>query len=103
MNQPEFIILGTNIFIVLIAYFVVYPHFCGSNGNKISVNDLIATGLSLMVAGYLFYGTSTKFSLLIVDVNWFWFSLLTYFAMEMPLMIWYFNKHNVWDSYRPKE
>jgi len=55
-----------------------------------------------MMAGYLFYGSDTKFSLLIVDVNWFWFSLLTYFAIEMPLMNWYFNKHNVWDSFRPK-
>ena len=70
----------------MIAYFVIYPRFCGSNGYKISANDLIASGLSLIIAGSLFYGTGTKFSLLITDVNWFWFTMLTYMAIELPLM-----------------
>jgi uncharacterized membrane protein len=85
--------------VIGIAYFVIYPRFCRANGNKIAVNDLIATGLVLLVAGSLFWGTGQSFNMIIIKANWFWFTLITYAAIEIPLMIWYFNKHDVWSSF----
>lgn len=100
MYSPEQIILCLNAVVVLMTYFVVYPRLCGANGWRIAINDLLASITVLVVAGVLYAGNGQPFSLLFFSTNWFWFALLTYTAMETPLMLWYFKKHNVWDSFR---
>lgn len=100
MENPELFILLLNGFIIAIAYFYVYPRFCGSDGTKIAVNDLFASGIPLLIAGLLFWDSRVEFSLIITTTNWFWFTFLTYMIMEIPLMQWYFKKHNVWESFK---
>ena len=99
MLSPELIVLCLNIVVISIAYFVVYPKFCGANGNKIASNDLIATSIVLLTSGSIFWGSDETFSMLLFSVNWFWFTLLTYAEIEIPIMLWYFNKHDVWASF----
>lgn len=98
MNSPELLLLSLNATVILAAYFIVYPKFCGANGWRIAANDLLATATVLVVSGLLFAGSGVSFSLLIFSTNWFWFTLLSYLVIETPLMFWYFNKHNVWES-----
>jgi hypothetical protein len=98
MYSPEMLILGLNAAVAALAYFVVYPRFCGSNGWRIAANDVLATATVLGVSGILYAGSGQPFDFLFFTTNWFWFALLSYLAIEMPLMLWYFNKHNVWDS-----
>jgi len=98
MFSSELIILCLNIIVILMAYFIIYPRFCGADGNKIAGNDLIATGIILLISGSIFCGTGEVFSLILFSVNWFWFTFLTYAAIEIPIMLWYFNKHDVWSS-----
>jgi len=100
MNNPELIIIGLNLVVIFIAYFVVYPKFCGSDGMKIAYNDLAASGIVLFVTGSIFWGTGEQLSLILFSVNWFWFTLLTYLIIEIPLMLWYFKKHDVWSSFK---
>lgn len=100
MKSPELIVLAINIIVILIAYFLVYPKYCGSDINKIAINDMLASGIPLLSAGTIFWGTGHEFSLLFFSVNWFWFTLLTYAIIEMPLMFWYAKKHNVWSSFK---
>ncbi|MEX0737748.1 MAG: hypothetical protein WD071_00240 [Pseudohongiella sp.] len=100
MNNPEIMIIALNIFVISAAYFVVYPKFCGADGMKIANNDIAATGIVLIIAGSIFWGTGEQFSLILFSVNWFWFTFLTYLAIELPLMIWYFKKHDVWPSFK---
>ena len=101
MNPPEFVVITINLVVMLIAYFIIYPKFCGSNGNKIAINDAIASVLILLVSGFLYYGTGHVFNMLLFSTNWFWFTLLSYAAIETPLMLWYLKKHNVWESLKP--
>jgi len=100
VSSAELLIIGLNTAVVLLAYLVVYPAFCGANGWRIAANDLLATATVLIVSGLLFAGTGVSFSLLFFSTNWFWFTLLSYLTIETPLMFWYFNKHNVWESLR---
>lgn len=100
MFTPEIIILSVNVTVALLAYFFAYPTLCGDNLTRIAANDLMATGTVLLVAGILYAGHDHEFSLLLFSVNWFWFALLTYAAIETPLMIRYFNKHDVWKSFK---
>jgi len=100
MNNPELLIIVMNVIVILFSYFVVYPKFCGSDGMKISTNDLAASGIVLLVAGSIFWGTGVQFNMFLFSVNWFWFTLLTYLIIEIPLMLWYFKKYDVWSSFK---
>jgi len=96
---PEWIILVLNLGIVAIAYGWVYPRVAGNDGNKIALNDVMASLVSLLIAGILFWDSGQRFNALLFDLNWFWFTLLTYALIEIPFMLWYFNKHDVWQSF----
>jgi hypothetical protein len=98
MDNPEIFVISLNSLVILMAYFLIYPKFCGANGNKIAMNDLVATGIVLVISGTNFWGSGQSFSLLFISANWFWFTLITYAAIEIPLMLWYFKKHDVWAS-----
>jgi hypothetical protein len=99
--QSEFLILSLNFIIVCIGYFWVYPRVAGSDLNKITFNDLIASIMSLLVAGSLFWGTDYEFNLLITSVNWFWFTLVTYLLIEIPFASWYLKRHKIFDNIDP--
>ena len=103
MLSPEITILGLNLAVMLMAYVVIYPTFCGSDGNKIAVNDLIASVVVLVAAGAIYFATGQRFTMLFFETNWFWFTLLSYALIEIPLMFWYFKKHDVWSSLKDEE
>lgn len=96
MLSAEWQILLSNSVIIMLGYLLVYPRFCGANMQKILVNDAIATVVALVVAGSQFAGGDERFTLVLVEVNWFWFTLLTYFALETPFMVWYFKRFGLW-------
>ncbi|OIQ48025.1 MAG: hypothetical protein BM565_03400 [Gammaproteobacteria bacterium MedPE] len=95
MLSPEQTVLLLNVIVVFLGYFVIYPRVAGNNFTKITGHDLIATGIVLMTSASIYYGSGTEFNLLITQVNWFWFTLLTYAAIEIPVLLWYMKKHNV--------
>jgi hypothetical protein len=93
--SPELVILLLNTVLIVVAYQYVYPRWVGNNMQKLIMNDLIATFISLVVAGSLYSGSGEDFSLLVMTVNWFWFSLVTYSLMEMPMAMRYMRRHNM--------
>ena len=99
MMPAEFNVIGLNLVMMLLSYFWVYPKYCGADIKKIINNDLIATALVLIVVGTVYWDSGVEFSLLIFSVNWFWFTLTTYLLLEVPFMLWYFNKYYVWSNF----
>jgi len=95
MKNPELILLLLNAIIIGLSYLIIYPRVAGANINKILINDVIATTCALLVAGSMFWGADVQFNIILGDLNWFWFALLSYAALEIPMMLWYFKKHNV--------
>ncbi|WP_372869908.1 hypothetical protein [Shewanella sp.] len=92
---PELAVVLLNLAIILVAYISVYPKIAGNSFQRISICDMAASALALLIVGTKYWGTDTEFSLLVADVNWFWFTLLSYFVLELPAVIWYFKKYNV--------
>ena len=86
MILPELAIIILNFVIVLVAYFSVYPKLAGNNVNEIAIYDLIASGLALFIVGVKFWGSNYQFNLIVTDVNWFWFTLITYSVIELPFI-----------------
>ena len=95
MVSIEYTVIVLNAIIILVAYLSVYPKLAGNSFNKISFYDLFASGLALTIVGSKYWGSGQQFSLLVAEVNWFWFTLITYAIIEIPVMLWYFKKNNV--------
>lgn len=97
---PEAQILIINAAILLVAYLGIYPTMRPLTAVRIMRADLAVSGLALGLAGALFWGTGARFSLVFVTVNWFWFSLITMLAIEMPLFAWFARRHGI-DGFGP--
>ncbi|PAV26685.1 hypothetical protein C8D92_102469 [Tamilnaduibacter salinus] len=95
---PEAAVLLLNVAVIVVAYGLVYPAFAAGNLRRLAVNDLVATAIPLTVVGSVFWGTDESFNALVIDLNWFWFTLLTFFAIEAPFMVWYFRRYQVFDD-----
>lgn len=93
--EPETLLLALNGVILSLAYFLIYPRMVGADINKLMQSDLLATVTSVIVAGFLFWGTSQPFDLLFGEVNWFAFSVVTFLLMEVPFALWYLTKFDV--------
>lgn len=92
---PELKILIINAVIMGVAYFGIYPSRRITRVGQMMTTDLCLTGLSLLAAGGLFYGTGTRFSLILFDTNWAIFAVLTLALMEVPLFIWFCRRNGI--------
>ena len=92
---PEAKILILNVAVLAVAYLGMYPAMRGKTLPGRPRNALALTLLVLITAGALFAGTGTRFSLILLDTNWFGFTLLTSMAMELPLFLWFCKKHDI--------
>jgi hypothetical protein len=45
--------------------------------------------------GFYLANKQLSFTLLMVDVDWFWFTLLTFLALKTPLFLWYAKRWNI--------
>ena len=98
MSNPEQFVLTVNAVILLCAYFIVYPRFAGADQNRLAINDLIANACALLVVGFNFWGSEERFDLLVTEVGWFGFTVMTFLLMELPLFFWYARRHQLFRS-----
>lgn len=96
MSNYELGIIALNSVILLVAYLSIYPKVAGYDINKVALFDIIASGLSLLIVGVKYWGTGQEFNLafmqLGIQVNWFWFTLISYSLLEVPIAFWYFRR-----------
>ncbi|CAH9049895.1 hypothetical protein PSECIP111951_00508 [Pseudoalteromonas holothuriae] len=90
----EFNVIILNMIVLSIAYGLIYP-YCANTLKKISLQDAIAASVSLSVVGSVFYHSDARFSFIFTDMNWFWFTLVTFIALEVPLFIWYAKRYHL--------
>lgn len=93
--SPELTIIVLNLVLILFSYQVLYPAVVGNSLNRLIANDTMATLVAIMVAGSLYAGSGREFSLLFLTVNWFWFTLISYSVMELPLAMRYMRRHGL--------
>jgi len=93
MIAPELAVILLNTTLVVLAYFWFYPRVAGANLQKVALFDLLTTAIALGIVGLKFWGSGYSFELLNFRVNWFWFTLLTYLILEIPLSLWYLKRY----------
>lgn len=92
---PEATILIVNAIFLAFAYLWVYPSLKTITINLVMTYDLLISSAAVLVAGLLYWGSGTSFSLLFVSSNWAVFSIITLLIMEAPLFAWFAKKHNL--------
>lgn len=97
MFASEWTILFINAVVLCVAYFWVYPRFAKADMNRLLVNDLLANGTALLVAGMLFYGTGQRFVFVFFELGWFGFTLLTFILMELPFFWTYARRYGLFE------
>ncbi len=92
MTNVELAIMALNLTIIVVAYFSIYPKVAGYDVKKVVWCDLLASLLALLIVGYKYLGTGQEFDLLLWQVNWFWFTIISYSLIEIPVALWYFRR-----------
>ena len=95
MGMAELSIMAPVLVVVAGGYLFIYPNIAGNNFNKLSLCCLCCYAFVFVLVGLKHWGSGYEFSLLLFSTNWFWFTLIVYAAIEVPLAIWYFKKHGV--------
>ncbi|MCL1146656.1 hypothetical protein L2747_11670 [Shewanella marinintestina] len=95
MGTAEFLIIALVAAALALGYLSIYPKVAGNNFNKISMCDLVCSAFVFTLVGTQYWGSGYEFSLLLFSTNWFWFTLIIYALIEIPLAIWYFKKYGV--------
>lgn len=81
--DPELTILLVNIVFVSLAFGWVFPALRGRGITTFAQYDLAISAAALTVAGLLYAGKGIGFTLVVIDVPWWAFSILTYSALEL--------------------
>ncbi len=89
--SAELSILLLNSVIIVIAYLSVYPKVAGKNINKVAALDCVASGLALIIVANKYWNSAVEFEFLFMQLNWFWYTLLSYSVIEIPIALWYFR------------
>jgi hypothetical protein len=92
MMSAESSILLLNAAIIFITYLSVYPKIAGKNINKVAALDCISSGLALMIVANKYWSSGIEFTFLFMQFNWFWYTLLSYSVIEIPIALWYFRE-----------
>ena len=92
---PEWTLIMINLIFLGFAYLWVYPRLDPVTLPAVLWRDAAITLASLLVAGLVFYGTGTEFSVIFFDTNWLVFSFLSFSAMEVPLFFRFAKRHNL--------
>jgi len=90
--SAELSIILLNSVIIVMAYTWVYPKIAGKNINKVALFDCVASGLAFIIVANKYWNTSASFDFLMLELNWFWFTLISYSVIEIPVALWYFRE-----------
>lgn len=86
-----------NAVIIILAYAAIYPKIAGKNLHKIAMLDCITTSVAIVIVASKYWATGIELSFLLFELNWFWFTLITYSIIEVPIALWYFRSLNKLD------
>ncbi|TMM45702.1 hypothetical protein [Colwellia ponticola] len=84
-------IILLNVTILFLAYTWLYPQVAGKNLQKVALLDCVVSAVALLIVASKYWGLAIAFDFLSYELNWFWFTLLSYSLIEIPIAIWYFR------------
>ncbi|MEK9703711.1 MAG: hypothetical protein VW829_16965 [Deltaproteobacteria bacterium] len=84
---------------IAVAYLWFYPKFVGENVKLMMWLDVVVTSIPLGISALLFWQSDPVFRLFFFDLNWFFYTLITMFLIELPVFLLYLKARGLWDKY----
>jgi hypothetical protein len=84
---------------IAVAYLWFYPKFVGEKVKLMMWLDVVVTSIPLGISALLFWQSDPVFRLFFFDLNWFFFTLITLFLIELPIFLLYLKARGLWDKY----
>jgi hypothetical protein len=90
-----FYILAT----LAIAYLWFYPKVVGENVKLMAWLDVLVTGIPVGISAILFWTSDPVFSFFGIEMNWFFFTVVAMFLIELPIFLLYLRARGLNQSY----
>lgn len=84
---------------IAVAYLWFYPKFVGEKVKLMMWLDVVVTGIPLGISALLFWQSDPVFRLFSLELNWFFFTIITMFLIEMPIFLLYLKARGLWSKY----
>jgi len=81
------------------AYLWFYPKVVGERVKLMAWMDVVVTGIPVAISALLFWESDPTLRLLIFDLNWFFFTLLAMFIIELPIFLLYLRARGLNEKY----
>lgn len=103
---PELQILAINAAALATGYLGLYPGLVTGVARsaarwRVAAADAGVCAAALATSGALFWDSGQRFSLLLLETNWFGFALISLIALELPLGLWFLRRHGLIDDDAP--
>lgn len=102
--MTELIIIFYILASLTFSYFWLYPKYAGENVKLMAWLDIAMTAVPIAISAALFWESDPVLRWIFFDTNWFFFTLLSYGVIELPIFLWYLKARGIsekyWDMYR---
>ncbi|MEP1767516.1 MAG: hypothetical protein ABJJ53_12860 [Sulfitobacter sp.] len=99
---PEVRILLVQVSSIVFAYTTIFPWFKAVTLRAMTRINIAFLAVLLPLFGIAYAGKGIGFSMLLFDMPWWLFVLISGMLIDTPFFIWYCRKHNI-DMAPPKE
>lgn len=95
----ELLVLFYVLATLAVAYLWFYPKVIGDNVKKIAWMDILVTSIPVGISALLFWVSDPVFSLFGWGLNWFFFTVIVMFVIELPLFSLYLKARGLSSQY----
>ena len=92
---PEAKLLAVEAAVILMGYLAILPALPRKELGPVLATSAALTASVLTVAGLLYWGSGTRFSLLLFETNWAVFAILTYPVLETPFALRFLRRSGI--------
>lgn len=84
---------------IAVSYLYVYPKYAGNNVRLMQWLDVAMSAIPIGISAALFLTSDPSFRFIFFETNWFFFTLLTHFVLELPFFALYIKARGLWKEY----
>lgn len=81
------------------AYLWFYPKVVGERVKLMAWMDVVVTGIPVAISALLFWESDPQFQFFWAELNWFLYTLVTMFVIELPIFLLYLRARGLNEKY----
>ena len=95
----ELIVVFYILVTLAVAYLWFYPKVVGDDVRKMMWLDVVVTSIPVAISALLFWESDPAFSLFGWELNWFFFTIIVMFVIELPMFLLYLKARGLSSRY----